>query len=254
MLALISPAKTLDYKSPLPPLSPTAPRFAAEAETLAAAAGRLGARRLGDLMHISEKLAALNADRFRNFAEAPERPAIHAYAGDVYAGFEVRTLDDAAVAFAQDHLRILSGLYGLLRPLDAIRPHRLEMGTRWAPRRKALTDWWGERIGRALGDDLAGEGSGEIVNLASQEYWAAIAQAPPPGARIITVDFREATADGGTRFNSFGAKRARGMMARYLCEHRIDRAEGLKGFDSDGYEFDADGSAEDRWLFVRRAG
>ena len=143
MLAILSPAKTLDYRSPLPELPPTEPRFAGEAAALAASAAKLGKRRLAELMHISDPLAKLNAERFRDFPEAEERPALYAFAGDVYAGFEVRSLDPDAVAFAQDHVRILSGLYGLLRPLDSIRPYRLEMGTRWAPGRAK------DQIGRA---------------------------------------------------------------------------------------------------------
>jgi uncharacterized protein len=251
MIALVSPAKSLDYKSPLPPLTPGRPRFADEAETLAKAAAKLSARKLGTLMHISPKLATLNAERFRGFPQAPERPAIHAFAGDVYVGFEVRTLDPPAIAFAEDHLRILSGLYGLLRPLDAIRPYRLEMGTRWAPGRKHdLYRWWGDRVSRLLAEDLAESGSNVIVNLASREYWHVVEQAPPKDARIVTIDFREEGPD-GLRFNSFAAKRARGMMARYICEYRLDDPQALKRFDSDGYRFDTDGSDEDSWRFTR---
>lgn len=251
MLALISPAKSLDYDSPLPPHELATPRFADEAETLAAGAAKLGPKKLGAVMHISEKLATLNAARFRGFADAAERPAIHAFAGDVYVGFEVKTLDPPAIAFAQDHLRILSGLYGLLRPLDAIRPYRLEMGTKWAPGRKPdLYRWWGDRVSRLLAEDLADSGSDVIVNLASQEYYKVIDQAPPAGARIVTVDFRE-EGPKGLRFNSFAAKRARGMMARWMCEHRIARADDLRGFDSDGYRFVPDGSDEATWRFVR---
>lgn len=253
MIALISPAKSLDYARPLPDVGISAPRFSVEADRLAAAAARLGAPKLGKLMHISDKLAKLNAGRFRAFADAEERPAIYAFNGDVYHGFEVRSLDEPAIVFAQDHVRILSGLYGLLRPLDAIRPYRLEMGTRWAPgRAKTLYHYWGSRVSDALAADLLADGSGTIVNLASQEYWGVIDQAPPAGARIVTIDFREHGPD-GLRFQSFAAKRARGMMARYLCEHRIDRVDGLKDFDSDGYRFDAAGSDGDRWLFVRGA-
>ncbi|UVO49150.1 peroxide stress protein YaaA [Sphingomonas sp. SUN019] len=245
MIAVLSPAKTLDYASPLPALEATHPRFAAAAETLAAAAARMSRKKLGELMHISDKLAALNADRFRGFADQPERPAIFAFDGDVYAGLEAKTLDAAAVDFAQDHVRMLSGLYGLLRPLDLMRPYRLEMGTRWAPRRKKLTDWWGDRIADALAEDVAAEGSGVVLNLASQEYWAAVEGRLPAAVRVIAVDFREA--DG--RFISFHAKKARGMMARWLIEHRIDDIAAMKGFDSDGYRFaDADG---DRWTFQR---
>ena len=251
MLAILSPAKSLDYQRPVPPFAVTTPRFAGEAATLAAAAARLGRRKLGELMHISDKLAELNAARFRDFEQAEERPALYAFNGDVYLGFEARSLDEPAIAFAQDHVRILSGLYGLLRPLDEIRPYRLEMGTRWAPgRAKTLYDWWGTRVGEAIAADLADAGTDVLVNLASQEYWGVVARHPPAGARIVTVDFREQGPQ-GLRFNSFAAKRARGMMARWLCEHRIADPEQLKSFDSDGYAFDAAGSEADRWLFVR---
>ena len=251
MIALLSPAKSLDYARPLPIEEVTRPRFADEAERLAAAAAKLSPKKLSALMGISDKLAKLNAERYAGFAEAPERPALFAFNGDVYLGFEAHSLDEPAIIFAQDHVRILSGLYGLLRPLDAIRPYRLEMGTKWAPgRAKDLYGHWGKRIGEALAADLEAEGSGVIINLASKEYWHAVETAPPKGARIITIDFRE-EGPKGLRFNSFAAKRARGMMARYLCEHRIDRPEGLKGFDSDGYRYSADGSDEAVWRFVR---
>ena len=251
MIAILSPAKTLDYTRPVPPVEPATPRFAEDAVRLAAAAAKLGRKRLASLMHISDKLATLNAARFAGFVDQPERPALYAFAGDVYVGFEAATLEEPGIAFAQDHVRILSGLYGLLRPLDRIRPYRLEMGTRWAPgRRKDLYGYWGDRLGKALAADLAEAGSDVVINLASKEYWHAIGQAPPRGARILAIDFREQGPD-GLRFNSFAAKRARGMVARYLCEHRIDRDEGLKGFDSDGYRYTADGSDDATWRFVR---
>ena len=248
MIAVLSPAKTLDYRSGFPD-TPTRPRFETEAAALAKSAANLSQKKLAELMHISPELAKLNADRFRGFAQAEERPAIRAFAGDVYTGLEARTLDEAAIAFAQDHLRILSGLYGLLRPLDAMRPYRLEMGTRWAPRRKKLTDWWGDRIAQALAQDVTVEGSGTVLNLASQEYWAAVDGRLPGVIRVIAVDFREA--DG--RFISFNAKRARGMMARYLAEHRIGRIEDMRGFDTDGYRFFSEDSDDTRWTFRRAA-
>ena len=247
MIAVLSPAKTLDYASGFPEVTVTKPRFAAEALTLAAAAAKFTAPKLAALMHISPKLATLNVERFRTFPDQPERPALYAFAGDVYTGLEAATLEPEAVAYAQDHVRVLSGLYGLLRPLDAMRPYRLEMGTRWAPRRKALTDWWGDRIATALAEDVAAEGSGTILNLASQEYWAAVAGKLPANVRVIGFDFREA--DG--RFISFHAKKARGMVARWLVEHRVTDAEGMKGFDSAGYGFDAGASTADHWVFAR---
>lgn len=250
MIAILSPAKTLDYASPLPPVAVTEPRFGADATVLAKAAGRLGKKRLADLMHISDKLAKLNIERFTAFESQPERPALFAFAGDVYIGFEAKSLDAPAIDFAQNHVRMLSGLYGLLRPLDAMRPYRLEMGTRWAPRRKSLYSYWGSRIADTLAADVAAEGSGVVLNLASQEYWAAVAGKLPRDIRVIEVDFREPGPD-GPRFVSFNSKRARGMMARWLCEHRITDVEAIKGFDSDGYRFDADASEGDRWQFTR---
>jgi cytoplasmic iron level regulating protein YaaA (DUF328/UPF0246 family) len=250
MIAIISPAKTLDYKRRFPPLPVTTPPFADDAEKLAAAAAKLSQRKLGGLMHISDKLAKLNTDRFRTFPDLPERPALYAFAGDVYAGFEVHSLPEEAVLFAQDHLRILSGLYGLLRPLDEIRPYRLEMGTTWAPRRKNLYVYWGTRIADRLEADLTAAGSRTVINLASKEYWAAVEGRLPADIRIIEIDFRE-EGPSGLRFNTFAAKRARGMMARYICEHRLDDPEALKAFDSDGYAFDPDASSELRWRFSR---
>ena len=249
MIALLSPAKTLDFERALPPLTATTPHFAEEAGNLAKSAANLSQKRLADLMHISPRLAKLNAERFRDFAGLPERPALFAFAGDVYTGFEAHSLDEAGVAFAQDHLRMLSGLYGLLRPLDAIRPYRLEMGTRWAPRHKSLTDWWGKRIAELLIAQLAEEGSGAVLNLASQEYFAAV-KGKLGGVRVVDVEFREPGPD-GPRFVSFNAKRARGMMARWMCEHHVQDIEAMRDFDSDGYRFDANESEADRWRFNR---
>jgi hypothetical protein len=250
MIAIISPAKTLDYSRAVPPLPVTRPRFGEEAGRLAAAAAKLSKKKLGELMHISPRLAELNAERFRGFETLPERPALYAFAGDVYAGFEVHSLDDEAVLFAQAHLRILSGLYGLLRPLDAIRPYRLEMGTRWAPRKGDLYSFWEDRIANTLAADLEAQGDGVVVNLASKEYWTAAERHLPASLRVIEIDFREEGPD-GLRFNTFAAKRARGMMARYMCEHRLSDPEALKSFDSDNYRYDPENSDEGRWRFSR---
>lgn len=249
MIALLSPAKTLDFERALPPLAATKPHFAEEACALAKSAANLSQKRLAELMHISPRLAKLNADRFRDFAEQPERQALFAFAGDVYTGFEVDTLDEGGVAFAQNHVRILSGLYGLLRPMDTIRPYRLEMGTRWAPRHKKLTDWWGDRIAALLRAEVAEEGSGVVLNLASQEYFAAV-ENRLEGLRVIHVDFRE-PGPNGLRFVSFNAKKARGMMARWICEHHVADIDALRDFDTDGYRFDPSQNDKDRWLFSR---
>ena len=250
MIVTLSPAKTLDYTTPLPQVTPTVPRFGPEALALAQAASRLGKKRLADLMDISDKLATLNVERFKTFETQVERPALFAFAGDVYTGFDAKSLDAPAIDFAQNHIRMLSGLYGLLRPLDSMRPYRLEMGTRWAPRRKSLYSHWGTRIADMLAGDLAEEGSGVVLNLASQEYWHAVAGKLPKGVRVIDVDFRE-PGPNGPRFISFNAKRARGMMARWLCEHRIESVEDMQSFDSDGYRFVSSESDAARWMFSR---
>ncbi|MXP26833.1 peroxide stress protein YaaA [Altererythrobacter indicus] len=249
MIALLSPAKTLDFERALPSTDVSTPYFLEEAHNLARSASNLTQKRLAELMHISPRLAKLNADRFRDFDELPERAALFAFAGDVYTGLDAYSLDEESLIFAQNHLRMLSGLYGLLRPLDAIRPYRLEMGTRWAPRAKSLTEWWGDRIAKLLRTQLEEEGSGVILNLASQEYYAAV-RSKLPNVRVIEVDFRE-PGPNGPRFVSFNAKRARGMMARWLCEHHISDVDSMRGFDTDGYCFDANESEADRWRFIR---
>lgn len=255
MLSLISPAKTLDLKTPVPPLSATEPAFLDQALPLATAAAKLPPKKLGHLMHISDKLAQLTVERFSAF-ELPftaenARPAIYTFAGDVYTGFEAKTLDEAAIDFAQDHLRILSGLYGLLRPLDLMQPYRLEMGTPWAPgRKKNLYQWWGKSLAAALADELASHDEPVIINLASQEYWKAVDPKALNGTRVLEISFKEQRGD-KLIFNSFGAKKARGMMARFICEHRLDRPSQLKGFDTDGYAFAPGHSTPDHWLFVK---
>lgn len=251
MLAVISPAKSLDFDSDLPPVSPTENRFPAETEKLANAIKNLTTKKLQAIMPVSDNLIALNRQRYSEFFDQPERPAIYAYNGDVYTGFEAHSIGDEAMAFAQDHLRILSGLYGLLRPLDPIRPHRLEMGTKWAPRYNKLTDFWKDKIAKALAADLKHVGTDIIVNLASNEYWASVKPhaAKLPG-RIIEVDFRKDSPD-GPKFISFEAKRARGMMARYICENHLTDPEMLKGFDHDGHRFDPTSSTESNLRFLR---
>jgi cytoplasmic iron level regulating protein YaaA (DUF328/UPF0246 family) len=254
LLAVISPAKSLDTTSAHPPVAATVPRFLDQAAKLARAARRLKASDLKAMMGISDKLAALNVDRFKAFATPftsdNARPALYTFNGDVYAGLDAATLDDRAVAFAQEHLRILSGLYGLLRPFDLMQPYRLEMGVRFAAGGKDdLYGYWGNRIADALAEELRAQGDPTLVNLASQEYFAAVRPKRLPG-RVITAGFKQMK-DGVPRFESFAAKRARGMMARFLCEQRIDRPEGLKDFAADGYAFQPAMSDDTNWVFVR---
>ena len=251
MLAIISPAKSLDFDSDVPPVVATENRFPAETQRLAKAISNLTVKKLKAIMPVSDKLITLNRQRYREFFDQPERPAIYAYNGDVYTGFEATSLSEESIVFAQDHLRILSGLYGLLRPLDPIRPHRLEMGTRWAPRYSKLTDFWDDKIAKALATDLEQIESKTIVNLASNEYWASVKpHVAKLSGRIIEVDFRKDSPD-GPKFISFEAKRARGMMARYICENHLTDPEALKGFDYDGYRYDAESSSESSLRFLR---
>lgn len=255
MIAIISPAKSLDFDTTLPAHVPTDNRFPDETARLAGAISNLSKKKLKAIMPVSDNLVDLNHGRYSAFFDQPERAAIFAYNGDVYTGFEAHSLSQEALDFAQRHLRILSGLYGLLRPFDPIRPHRLEMGTKWAPRYKKLTDFWKDKIAKELAKDL-GENLNDtddrvIVNLASNEYWAAVKpHSAKLNARIIEVDFRRDGPD-GPKFISFEAKRARGMMARYICENHLDDVEALKAFDSDGYQFDAQSSTDNSLRFIR---
>ncbi len=249
MLILLSPAKTLDFDSEYTD-EPTRPRFATDAARLARAAAKLGPTRLGDLMHISDNLAGLNHRRFKAFAKAEQRPAIRAFAGDVYRGFDAASADADTLAFAQDHLRILSGLYGALRPLDAMRPYRLEMGTRWAPEADKLVEYWGAKVAKALAADLRADGSKLIINLASNEYYAVVKGQLPKAVRVIAPDFRVET-PAGLKFHSFTAKVARGAMARWLCEERIADPAALRDFDRDGWRHDTELSSSDRPCFVQ---
>lgn len=249
MIAVLSPAKSF-AELDTAPLDPTRPVFAGDAAKLARAAAKLGPARLQSLMHISSRLAALNADRYAKFEAQDERPAIAAFDGDVYRGFDAPSADAATLAFANDHVRILSGLYGLLRPADVIRPYRLEMGTRWAPRSGDLYGYWKRRLASRLENDLAAEGSGLVLNLASAEYWRALGPHLTKRTRVVAVDFRDAGPN-GLRFNTFVAKKARGAMARHLCETRAASVEALQDFDYAGYRYDPDASDEASMRFVR---
>ena len=255
MLVVISPAKRLDW-SDVPGVTPTPPAFADDAVALAGVARGLSEAALARLMDLSPKLAALNTARFRDFAAAPEpealRPAAFAFAGDTYAGLEARSLSDDALRWAEMHLRILSGLYGLLRPCDGIQPYRLEMGSRLAnPRGRDLYAWWGDRLARALNDAAEAAGTGWLLNCASQEYFGAVdrtALAP----QVVTPLFLEDRPE-GPKTISFHAKKARGAMARFVMETRIADPEDLCAFDTGGYAHSPELSAPGRPAFLRRA-
>lgn len=253
MLTVISPAKKLDW-SPVPLDGATEPAMRAEANKLAKEAKALSVPDLRRLMDISEPLAKLNAERFRAFRARPSdemvKPAALAFDGDTYAGLQARDFDDGTMAWAQDHLRILSGLYGLLRPMDRMQPYRLEMCSRLATERgESLYDWWGDRIAKALNRDAKAAGAAFLLNCASQEYFGAVdRKALKPG--LIEPVFLEEK-EGDAKTVSFFAKRARGAMARFVMENRIEDPSDLRGFDLDGYAFSAERSDGVRMVFAR---
>ncbi|MGH8494170.1 MAG: peroxide stress protein YaaA [Moraxellaceae bacterium] len=255
MLAILSPAKTLDYESPVPELPLTKPDFLPQTKALLSILRDLSPQEVGSLMSISDKLAALNVARYADwsprFTDKNSRAAILAFMGDVYEGMQASTFSAADHDYAQNHLRILSGLYGLLRPLDRLQPYRLEMGTALAnPAGRNLYAFWGDSIAKALNKVLAEQGDELLVNLASDEYNKA-ALTPALKARVITPQFREEK-DGQFKMVSFYAKRARGLMASYIVKGRLSEPEALKDFSVDGYSFNKKLSKGDVLVFSRK--
>lgn len=259
MLLLLSPAKTLDFDTPLAQAmfdQAEPPRFVERSAELAAVLKRKSAEEIAQLMHLSPVLAQLNAERYaawsRNFCESNSRPALAAFNGDVYEGLQARSLGPAAVQWLQEHLVILSGLYGALKPLDLMQPYRLEMGTALATRRgKDLYAFWGDLLAEYLDERLAHDPAPVVVNLASQEY-ARAALRRALKARVIECVFED-WKDGRYKVISFFAKRARGLMARHAALKRPKTPKALQRFALEGYAFDAEASEADRWVFRRRA-
>lgn len=253
MLIVLSPAKRLDFTAPAPDLPATQRRFLDDTASLSKTARNQTQADLRRLMGISADLAKLNQARFKAFQPDDLDSGVQAafaFDGDVYQGLQARTLDKSGLAFAQDHLRILSGLYGLLRPLDRIQPYRLEMGTRLKTRRgSSLYDFWGDRISKQLNADAEQQSDPTLINLASQEYFGAV-DAKALKLPVVTPNFREEK-DGESRIISFFAKKARGTMARFAIDERIEKAEDLKAFDRDGYGFNKALSSETDWIFTR---
>lgn len=251
MLVVISPAKKLNYDPLDGNVGATMPAFQSRATELAKVATKLSVSELRSLMKISENLAVLNKARFKAFAPASNtqnaKQAAFAFAGDTYTGLQAVDFNAAELEYAQDHLRILSGLYGALKPLDLIQPYRLEMGSRLKTDQAAnLYGYWGGDIGRAL-DGVA---NGVVVNCASTEYFKATGKEMT--ARVITPVFKEQRED-GLKMIGFYAKKARGSMARFMVQNRIDNPEGLKDFNTDGYGFQSSLSDGDTWVFTRKA-
>lgn len=260
MLFLLSPAKSLDYDTPVPAgLPATQPVFEGARGPAAELIGLLrqkSPQQIAELMSLSDKLSALNVARYEAWSSKGTvrnaRQAALAFDGDVYGGLDARSLSAAQLDWAQDHLCILSGLYGVLRPLDLLQPYRLEMGTKLAsPRGRDLYAFWGDRIAGHLNARLAADLTPVVVNLASQEYFKAV-DLPVLKARVVECVFQEAKPGGDYRIVSFHAKRARGLMARWAVLHAAVTPKALEKFDLEGYRFDAAVSKPDRLVFRRK--
>ncbi len=255
MLFLISPAKSLDYETPAHVTKASTPQFIAQSTELIEVLKTRSVAEIGRLMDLSESLAGLNAARYAawspRFTARNSKPAVLAFNGDVYDGLDAKTLDEDDLAWAQQHLVILSGLHGVLRPLDKLQPYRLEMGTALATARgRNLYEFWGDTIAEHLNTRLAADASPVIVNLASQEYFRA-ADRRVLKARVVECVFED-WKNGRYKVISFFAKRARGLMARHVIRQRIATPKRLETFAADGYAFDAGASAPERLVFRRR--
>ncbi len=254
MLFLLSPAKSLDYETPLGDIPHSQPQFKAQSQALIEVLRTQSPQQIASLMDLSDALSALNVARYAAWSRRSTlrnaRPAVLAFNGDVYEGLQARTLPVAALEWAQQHMAILSGLYGVLRPLDLLQPYRLEMGTRLAtPQGSNLYQFWGSSIAQHLNQRLRADTSPVVVNLASQEYFKAVDRKTlkAPVVECVFEDYK----GGAYKVISFHAKRARGLMARYAIEHRITTPEGLKHFDSEGYAHAPEVSVLDRLVFRR---
>ena len=254
MLIVISPAKTLDFETPPKAPAFTVPEFLEDSAELIDELRDYEPYQLSELMGISPKLADLNSNRYHNwslpFTAGNAKQSVLAFKGDVYAGLDADNLSADDLQFAQAHLRILSGLYGVLKPLDLMQPYRLEMGTKLKNRRgKDLYDFWDDRINKTLNDELAGQDSPVLVNLASNEYFKSV-QAESLNARIVTPTFKEER-NGEYKFISFTAKKARGLMSRYIIRNRLAEPDDLRGFDLEGYRYNDALSDADSPVFTR---
>lgn len=256
MLAVLSPAKTLDYDSTCPNHRPTQPRFLDDSAELIETIRKRSRPQLRELMGISEKLADLNFQRYkewdRPFSEDNARAAILAFKGDVYTGFDFSQYSTADFRYAQKHLAILSGLYGMLRPLDLIQPYRLEMGTQLKTKRGTnLYEFWGDSLTLGVNRALEDSGATTLVNLASNEYFKAIQPEAIQG-EIITPIFKDLK-NGTYKFMSFYGKKARGMMADFIVRERVKSLAKLKKFKTGGYRYNADLTEGNKWVFTRDA-
>ena len=251
MLVVVSPAKKLDMKLKVEEVKTSKPVFSNDIDRLVKAANRLSEEGLQSLMKISPALARLNKERFNNFGSQERKPAAFAFAGDTYTGFDAKSLGEDALRWAQDHMRILSGLYGLLRPLDEIEPYRLEMGSRLKVENTSdLYTYWGNRLSNELNRQAKSTKSTSLLNCASQEYFKAVDNKSLE-LEVITPQFFELTPKGPKQI-SFYAKKARGAMARYVVENRIDKVDDLVQFDLAGYSYNAKESSRFSPVFFRK--
>ncbi len=256
MLLLLSPAKSLDYDTPVGDVPSTQPQFVSQSTQLIGVLRQKSPQQIAELMHLSDALSALNVARYQawspRFTARNSRQAVLAFDGDVYGGLDARSLKPAQLEWAQQHLCILSGLYGVLRPLDRMQPYRLEMGTTLAVGgARNLYQFWGQQIAQHLNERLAADRTPVVVNLASQEYFKAVDRKTLK-ARVIDCVFEEERA-GQHKVISFMAKRARGLMARYAITHKIATPRRLEGFNLEGYAFAPEASQTDRLVFRRRS-
>ena len=254
MFFVLSPAKNLNEKDPSPVSSFTLPDLLPEAEILMQELRQLAPQQIAELMHVSDKIALLNAERnaawHTPFTPENAKQAVFMFNGDVYEGIAANTLKPEQIDYLQQHVRLLSGLYGVLRPLDLMQPYRLEMGTVFANSRgKNLYEFWGDKITDLLNQTLKQAGSDVLINLASQEYFKSV-NTKKLNARLITPIFKDEK-NGKYKIISFYAKRARGLMVRYAAEHGITEPEMLKNFDYEGYSFNEAASNEAEWVFMR---
>lgn len=255
MLTVISPAKSLDFDSEIPTVRTTKPRFLADSQSIIDQIKKLAPQDIASLMKLSDKLAMLNYERFQSFStpftKANARASVFAFRGDVYQGLDASTLDKDDLAFAQNNLRILSGLYGVLRPLDLMQAYRLEMGTKFEnDSGKNLYEFWGEKLNQSISKELKNSDTPVLVNLASNEYFKAL-KAKQLGFEIITPIFKDYK-NGQYKIISFYAKKARGLMSRYIIQNRIESVEELKGFNLEGYKFDPKSSNNKDFVFIRK--
>ncbi len=249
MLVVVSPAKKLDM-DPVAGVQPTQPVFPERTRELVAEAAKLTSGELEKLMKISPNLAKLNQQRFSDFGSQDRKPAAFAFAGDTFQGLEAATLDADALRWAQDHLRILSGLYGILRPLDEIEPYRLEMGSRLKTEHgKNLYEYWGSALALELSAQAKTTHSTAVVNCASHEYFQAV-DTRSLSVPVISPVFMEST-EKGPKIISFYAKRARGAMARFVVSNRIATPAALCDFDAGGYRYEPNLSSENKPVFLR---